>query len=135
MMILKYPEPAIRSQHLAGIGPSLFLLPPQGPVTVSVGDGQALDTLCRAITARLPGPVTLTVHPHRIGGHNSVALHLQGRPGRCIDLLVTVAGSTLWPQPEEYAHPRWYITVPDMADVVYLLLYLNHVLHRPLVAA
>lgn len=135
MMVLKYPEPVVCAHHAGSSSSLLFSLPPQGPATVSVMHGQALDTLYRAITARLPGPVTLTVHPHRIGSRNSVALHLQGRPGRCIDLLVTVTGTTLWPLPEHYAHPRWYITVPDAADVVYLLLYLSNVLHRPLVAA
>ena len=135
MMALKYPEPAMRSQCPGSSGPSLFSLPPQGPVMISATNGRALDTLCRAITARLPGPVTLTVHPHRIGSRNSVALHLQERLGRCIDLLVTVTGNTLWPLPEEYAHPRWYIAVPDTADVVYLLLYLNNILYRPLEAA
>ncbi|MGP3169984.1 hypothetical protein [Serratia ureilytica] len=53
-----------------------------------------------------------------------MALHLEGRLGRCIDVLITVAGNTLWSQSELYSHPRWYVTVPDAADVVYLLLYL-----------
>lgn len=78
------------------------------------------------IRDRLLGPVTLTAHPHRIGSRTSVALHLEGRLGRCIDVLITVTGSTLWPQPEEYDHPRWYVTVPDAADVVYLLLHLEN---------
>lgn len=59
-----------------------------------------------------------------------MALHLEGRLGRCIDVLITVTGSTLWPQPEEYDHPRWYITVPDAADVVYLLLHLSELCER-----
>ncbi len=59
-----------------------------------------------------------------------MALHLEGRLGRCIDVLITVTGSTLWPQPEEYDHPRWYVTVPDAADVVYLLLHLGELCER-----
>jgi len=50
--------------------------------------------------------------------------------GCCIDVLITVTGSTLWPQPEEYNHPRWYVTVPDAADVVYLLLHLSELCER-----
>lgn len=60
-----------------------------------------------------------------------MALNLEGRLGRCIDVLITVAGNTLWPHPDEYSHPRWYVTVPDAADVVYLLFYLCELfLHR-----
>lgn len=130
MMTLKYPEPAVRSYGVVYREPSLFTLPPQGVATLSETDAQSLETFCTAIRDRLLGPVTLTVHPHRIGSCTSVALHLEGRLGRCIDLLVTVTGSTLWPQPEAYAHPRWYITVPDAADVVYLLLYISNALKK-----
>jgi hypothetical protein len=69
-------------------------------------------------------------HPHRIGSRTSVALHLEGRLGCCIDVLITVAGNTRWPQPDEYRHPRWYVTVPDAADVVYLLLHLSELCER-----
>ncbi|MEL5589524.1 acetyltransferase [Serratia ureilytica] len=130
MMTLKYPEPVVRSQDLVIREPALFTLPPQGVATLSATDAQGLDTFCTAIRARLSGPVRLTAHPHRIGSRTSVALHLEGRLGRCIDVLITVIGSTLWPQPEEYDHPRWYITVPDAADVVYLLLHLSELCER-----
>lgn len=59
-----------------------------------------------------------------------MALHLEGRLGQSVDILVTVTGTISWPQAEEYDHPRWYITVPDAADVVYLLLHLNDLCER-----
>ncbi|MCX8966325.1 acetyltransferase [Erwinia psidii] len=127
MMTLKYPEPVVRSHDLVCRESSLFTLPPQGVVTFRETDAQALKDFCQAIGDRLSGPITLTAHPHRIGGHTSVALHLKDRLGRCIDVLVTMSGNTLWPQPEEYDHPRWYITVPDAADMVYLLLHLGSI--------
>ncbi|HGP0625122.1 TPA: acetyltransferase [Serratia marcescens] len=131
MMTLKYPEPIVRSQDLVIREPALFTLPPRGMATLSATDALGLDTFCTAIRARLSGPVRFTAHPHRIGSRTSVALHLEGRLGRCIDVLITVAGNTLWPQPDEYSHPRWYVTVPDAADVVYLLFYLCELfLHR-----
>lgn len=125
MMTLKYPEPVVRSQDQVIREPALFTLPPQGVATLSETDAQALETFCAAIRDRLSGPIQLTAHPHRIGSCTSVALHLEGGLGRCIDVLITVTGSTLWPQPDDYNHPRWYITVPDAADAVYLLLILS----------
>ncbi|WJV38590.1 acetyltransferase [Raoultella terrigena] len=130
MMTLKYPEPVVRPHGQVCREPSLFTLPPQGVASLSDTDALALDMFCAAIRDRLLGPVTLTAHPHRIGSRTSVALHLEGRLGRCIDVLVTVTGSTLWPLPEEYDHPRWYVTVPDAADVVYLLLHLSDLCER-----
>ncbi|MEE4411940.1 MULTISPECIES: acetyltransferase [unclassified Serratia (in: enterobacteria)] len=130
MMTLKYPEPVVRPHGQVCREPSLFTLPPQGVATLSETDALALEMFCAAIRDRLWGPVTLTAHPHRIGSRTSVALHLEGRLGRCIDVLITVTGSTLWPLPEEYDHPRWYVTVPDAADVVYLLLHLSDLCER-----
>lgn len=130
MMTLKYPEPLVRPHGQICREPALFSLPPQGVATLSETDALALATFCAAIRDRLLGPVTLTAHPHRIGSRTSVALHLEGRLGRCIDVLITVTGSTLWPLPEEYDHPRWYVTVPDAADVVYLLLHLSDLCER-----
>ncbi len=130
MMTLKYPEPVVRQPGLVCREPSLFTLPPQGMATLSETDARQLETFCAAIRDRLLGPVQLTAHPHRIGSRTSVALHLEGRLGSCIDVLITVTGSTLWPLPEEYDHPRWYVTVPDAADIVYLLLHLGNVLDQ-----
>jgi hypothetical protein len=125
MMTLKYPAPAARQTDREYREPTLFALPPQGAATLSEPDARALAAFSAAIRERLPGPVRFTVHPHRIGCRTSVALHLEGRLGRCIDVLITVTGITRWPQPDEYSHPRWYFTVPDAADVVYLLLHLG----------
>ena len=130
MMTLKYPAPAVRPRGQVCREPSLFTLPPQGVATLSETDERRLEAFCAAIRDRLLGPVTLTAHPHRIGSRTSVALHLEGRLGRCIDVLITVNGNTLWPLPEEYDHPRWYVTVPDAADVVYLLLHLSELCKR-----
>ncbi|MCS4267283.1 acetyltransferase [Serratia sp. BIGb0163] len=130
MMTLKYPEPVVRLHGQVCREPSLFTLPPQGVATLSETDARQLETFCAAIRDRLLGLVQLTAHPHRIGSRTSVALHLEGRLGRCIDVLITVTGSTLWPLPEEYDHPRWYVTVPDAADVVYLLLHLSDLCGR-----
>lgn len=130
MMTLKYPEPVVRPHGQACREPSLFTLPPQGVATLSEADARRLETFCAAIRDRLLGPVQLTAHPHRIGSRTSVALHLEGHLGRCIDVLITVAGNTLWPQQDEYSHPRWYVTVPDAADVVYLLLHLSELCER-----
>ncbi|HGM5813776.1 acetyltransferase [Serratia ureilytica] len=130
MMTLKYPEPVVRPHGQIYRESSLFTLPPQGMVTLNETDALALETFCAAIRDRLLGPATLTAHPHRIGRRTSVALHLEGRLGRCIDVLITVAGNTLWPQPDEYSHPRWYVTVPDAADMVYLLLHLSELCER-----
>ncbi|CVF70182.1 Uncharacterised protein [Serratia marcescens] len=60
-----------------------------------------------------------------------MVLHLEGRLGRCIDVLITVAGNTPCPQSGEYSHPHWYVTLPDATGVVYLLFYLCELfLHR-----
>lgn len=124
-MTLKHPEPGIRQPDRVCCEPVLFTLPPQGEASMNETDAQALAALCQAIRTRLTGPVRLTAHPHRIGRRTSVALHLEGHLSRSLDVLITVTGSTLWPQPEAYDHPRWYVTVPDAADMVYLLLHLN----------
>lgn len=97
MMTLKYPALAVRSQNLCREA-SLFTLPPQGVASISDTDAQALDIFRQALRERLSGPVSMTTHPHRIGNSTSVALHLEGRLGQCIDVLITVTGNTLWPQ-------------------------------------
>ncbi len=60
----------------------------------------------------------MTCHPHRVGLSSSVAIYLEGKLKQAVNILITVTGQTSWPQEEEYAHPRWYITVPDSADRV-----------------
>ena len=56
---------------------------------------------------------------------SSVAIYLEGKLKQAVNILITVTGQTSWPQEEEYAHPRWYITVPDSADPAYLMLWIN----------
>jgi hypothetical protein len=129
MLTLTWPTPAVASPPKDG-EPVLFGLLPQGTPTLSPPDAQALDALCAAILTRLMPPVCLTCHPHRVAQRCSVALHAEGQGGGCIDLLVTVSGQTRFPGPDEYARPRWYLTVPDAADLVYLVLYLNNLADR-----
>lgn len=93
MMTLKYPEPAVRPQEVPSQGAGLFTLP-QGTATISKTDAQALKTLCDTLRERLLGRVVLTAHPHRIGSRTGVALHLEGRLGQSVDVLVTVTGTT-----------------------------------------
>ncbi|MDU4798843.1 MAG: acetyltransferase [Klebsiella michiganensis] len=109
MMTLKYPEPAIH-EHSGG---ALFTLSPQGEPGVLPATHQHLVRLRAMLRQRLTGPVKMTCHPHRVG------------LSRAVNILITVTGQTSWPQEEEYAHPRWYITVPDSADLVYLMLWIN----------
>lgn len=129
MLTLTWPTPAVTSRPTDG-EPVLFGLLPQGTPTLSPPDAQALQTLRAAILTRLTPPVSLTCHPHRVAQRCSVALHAEGHDGGGIDLLVTVSGQTRFPAPDEYARPRWYLTVPDAADLVYLVLYLNNLADR-----
>nr|EGF2641717.1 acetyltransferase [Escherichia coli] len=122
MMTLKYPEPAIH-EHSGG---ALFTLSPQGDPGVLPATHQHLMRLRAMIRQRLNGgPVIITCHPHRVGLSSCVAVTVEDRLRRVVNILITVSGQTSWPQEEEYAHPRWYITVPDSADLVYLLLWIN----------
>lgn len=41
MMMLKYPEPAVRPQEVPSQGTGLFTLPPQGAAAISQTDAQA----------------------------------------------------------------------------------------------
>ena len=55
------------------------------------------NALSQIIDIRIPASVKPTVadalrHPHRIGSRTSVGLHLEGRLGCCIDVLITVTG-------------------------------------------
>ncbi|QXX02507.1 MULTISPECIES: acetyltransferase [Enterobacterales] len=121
MMTLKYPEPAIH-EHSGG---ALFTLLPQGEPGVLPATHQHLMRLRAMIKQRMTGPVRMTCHPHRVGLSSSVAIYLEGKLKQAVNILITVTGQTSWPQEEEYAHPRWYITVPDSADLVYLMLWIN----------
>ncbi|EDD5229999.1 acetyltransferase [Klebsiella pneumoniae] len=121
MMTLKYPEPAIKEHNSS----ALFALSPQGEPGVLPATHQHLVRLRAKIRQRLNGPVTMTCHPHRVGLSSSVAIYLEGKLKQAVNILITVTGQASWPQEDEYAHPRWYITVPDSADLVYLMLWIN----------
>lgn len=125
MMTLKYPTPAIQPEN--STFPAIFNLYPQGMAGISLQNDQALQHLREAIRQRVPGECRVTCHPHRVGTRSNVALHFEGERGvgQCVDILITVAGTTSWPESDDYDHPRWYVSVPDAVDVVYLVLYLK----------
>ncbi|EHJ3658824.1 TPA: hypothetical protein ACJGLG_000565 [Salmonella enterica subsp. enterica serovar Typhimurium] len=122
MVRLRYPTAVVVEK---GEGDLLFdSLPQSAPVT---GQAQAvmLQQLINHLRAKLPGPVNITCHPHRIGHCGSVSMAFEGETDR-VDVLITVNGRTLFPEEEEYTSaPRWYIDVVDTVDAVYLMLTLN----------
>lgn len=124
MIVLKYPIPG-EMTLTADAGSALFSLLPQGGPTMVAQDALALRQLREAIRLRLMPPVTVTCHPHRVAQRCSAALHFEALSGGCIDLLVTVSGRTSLPEGEDYSRPRWYATVHDAADLVYLVLFLS----------
>ncbi|MFB9086016.1 acetyltransferase [Erwinia tracheiphila] len=93
MMTLKYPAP--RCGDLLCY--TLFTLPLQGEPTVTRLTQQHLLRLRDNIRLRIPGPLTLTCHPHRVGATNSVALTLEGQLKQRISILITVASQVSWP--------------------------------------
>lgn len=124
MISLKYPVPQEMTPPVDA-GSTLFSLLPQGGPTMAAQDARALRQLREALRVRLMPPVSVTCHPHRVAQRCSVALHFEALCGGSIDLLVTVSGRTSLPEEEDYSRPRWYVTVPDAADLVYLVLYLK----------
>ncbi len=122
MLCLKYPEPEeVSSVHPAG---SVFVLPPQGLPGASHATRDNLERLRGHLQKQL-GPVTcICCQPQRVGVNSSVAVTLEGQSGQQVNLLLTVSGHEGWPSEEEYAHPRWYISVTDAADLCYLMLWL-----------
>ena len=124
MMTLKYPEPAIH-EHSGG---ALFTLSPQGEPGVLPATHQHLMRLRAMIRQRLNGPVIITCHPHRVGLSSCVAVTVEDRLRRVVNILITVSGQGSWQAEEEYEHPRWYITVTDTADMLYLVLWLGDIL-------
>lgn len=64
---------------------------------------------------------TFTYSPHRVAGHNCLAVQVVGKTGT-VNRLLTVTGSLRWPTMDDYKHGvRWYINMPDAVDVVYLV--------------
>ncbi|QCT21937.1 acetyltransferase [Jejubacter calystegiae] len=126
MMTLKYPAPQTEAVPVLPDG-NVFTLPPQGEPRVSATTRENLQRLNAQIRRRLPGATTITCHPHRVGLSSCAAVTVEGRLRRAVNILITVSGQESWPDAEEYEHPRWYITVTDTADMVYLVLWLHGV--------
>lgn len=102
----------------------LFDAPPQGNPRISQHHHAQLAELCRQIRQRVGDKTTVTYSPHRVAGHNCLAVEVVGKSGT-VNLLLTVTGSLRWPLVEDYEHaPRWYINVPDAVDVLYLIMEL-----------
>ncbi|HHL7698729.1 TPA: hypothetical protein ACQ8MF_004267 [Escherichia coli] len=106
----------------------LFDAPPQGNPRISQHHHAQLTELCRQIRERVGEKATFTYSPHRVAGHNCLAVQVEGIKGM-INLLLTVTGCLRWPAIDDYEHGvRWYINVPDAVDAVYLvqtLLYIS----------
>ena len=106
-------------------GSSVFTLPPQGEPSTTIATEQHLQRLHDHIRQRLSGPLIMTCHPHRVGMSNCVSVTLTGTGPESVNILITVSSPANWPGENEFSHPRWYISVPDSADMLYLILWLN----------
>ncbi|VTP17358.1 hypothetical protein PUATCC27989T_05359 [Phytobacter ursingii] len=103
----------------------LFDAPPQGNPRISQHHHAQLAELCRQIRQRVGEKATFTYSPHRVAGHNCLAVQVEGTTGM-VNLLLTVTGSLNWPTIDDYEHGlRWYISVPDAVDVTYLIMELH----------
>lgn len=99
----------------------LFDAPPQGNPRISQHHHAQLTELCRQIRQRVGEKAAFTYSPHRVAGHNCLAVQVVGKTGT-VNLLLTVTGSLRWPAMDDYEHGvRWYINVPDAVDVAYLV--------------
>jgi hypothetical protein len=126
MLKLKYPVPRITTAISRHAARTLFTLMPQGEPEILVSDLSLLDRLCDEIRTRVNPPVQITSHPQRVGNHSCLALNFKGKLCSSIDLLITVNSHLSWPTEDDYHHPRWYMSVVDAADLLYLELYLAH---------
>lgn len=120
MMRLRTTELDIVDGNISNTG-VLFDAPPQGNPRISQYHHEQLTELCRQIRLRAGELATFTYSPHRVAGHNCLAVQVVGATGT-VNLLLTVTGSLRWPTTDEYEHGlRWYINVVDAVDVVYFL--------------
>ncbi|MBB7244605.1 hypothetical protein HEN19_016790 [Escherichia coli] len=102
----------------------LFDAPPQGNPRISQHHHAQLAELCCQIRQRVGEKATFNYSPHRVAGHNRLAVQVVGKTGT-VNLLLTVTGSLRWPMAEDYEHaPRWYINMPDAVDATYLIMEL-----------
>lgn len=99
----------------------LFDAPPQGNPRISHHHHVQLEELCHQIRQRVGEKATFTYSPHRVVGHNCLAVQVEGKTGT-VNLLLTVTGSLRLPVAKDYEHaPRWYINVPDAVDAAYFV--------------
>lgn len=99
----------------------LFDAPPQGNPRISQHHHAQLTELCRQIRQRVGEKATFTCSPHRVAGHNCLAVQVVGKSGT-VNLLLTVTGSLRWPTMDDYEHGvRWYINVVDAVDAANLV--------------
>ncbi|HBD1844101.1 TPA: acetyltransferase [Salmonella enterica] len=123
-MMLKFSQPDVLP---AFEEVSLFALQAQGCPVMSAENAIRLSDLREAIAERVSSPVTVTCHPHRVGLRNNMSIHIEDSSENYVDILITIGGNSVisWPSQDDFIHPRWYITVPDAVDALYLTLYLN----------
>ncbi|HCL5072187.1 TPA: hypothetical protein N2F43_001423 [Salmonella enterica] len=99
----------------------LFDAPPQGNPRISQHHHEQLSELCRQIRQRVGEKATFTYSPHRVAGHNCLAVQVVGKTGT-VNLLLTVTGSLRWPTSDDYEHGlRWYINVVDAVDAIFCI--------------
>ena len=99
----------------------LFDAPPQGHPRISQQQHAHLVELCSQVRKRVGENATFTCSPHRVAGHNCLAVQVEGKLGT-VNLLLTVTGSLRWPTMDDHELAlRWYINVPDAVDVIYLV--------------
>ncbi|MFJ5162303.1 hypothetical protein ACIP6T_24395 [Pantoea sp. NPDC088449] len=92
---------------------------------MTVTTSERLAALKNALRSRLKPPVTITGNPHRIGKSNCVSVHLEDSRGKRADILLTQVGRAGLPLDHEFDSPRWYVNVPDAADMIFVTLWLN----------
>ncbi|EAV3921567.1 hypothetical protein E2751_23370 [Salmonella enterica] len=103
----------------------LFDAPPQGNPRISQRHHAQLAELCRQIHQRVGEKAIFTCSPHRVAGHNCLAVQVEGKSGT-VNLLLTVTGSLRWPTMDDYEHRvRWYMNVPDAVDLIQTLFHIS----------
>jgi len=128
MIKLKYARPVTQNPAADETPtPTLFGLYPQGEPVTTQSTQERLEAMKGALKDRLQSPVAITCNPHRIGKNSCVAIHLEDGRGKRADILLTQEGRASLPLNDEFDSPRWYISVPDAADMVYMTLWFNSV--------
>lgn len=121
MRLLTMQPPEVVGQGDIAVG-VIFEVSPQGSALISEQDNAELNRLCQEIRSRLREPVMLSLIPHRVGRRNCLAIHLSGQDEKTLDVLVTITGFSGWPDEAVYVHGiRWYVSVTDAIDMLWLL--------------